>query len=124
MNPAGTVRCNSGINKIGQRQLQLHHEKPAFFCLGFPIFTRGQVGCVVISPGPFLGHGRVGALHLIGQCKELFRRQRGSRAALMRINIWIVLAILLVLLAVTRSLQSTREDTLRICADDAPVCER
>jgi hypothetical protein len=34
----------------------------------------------------------------------------------MRINIWIVLAILLALLAVTY--------TLRICADDAPVCER
>jgi hypothetical protein len=42
----------------------------------------------------------------------------------MRINIWIVLAILLALLAVTRYLQSTREDTLRVCADDAPVCER
>jgi hypothetical protein len=42
----------------------------------------------------------------------------------MRINIWIVLAILLALLAVTRYLQSTRLDTLRICADDAPVCER
>jgi hypothetical protein len=52
------------------------------------------------------------------------RAQRGGRAALMRINIWIVLAILLALLAVTRYLQSTREDTLRICADDAPACER
>jgi len=43
----------------------------------------------------------------------------------MRINIWIVLAALLALLAVTRLLQYQR-DTQRICADDpsAPVCER
>jgi hypothetical protein len=56
--------------------------------------------------------------------QRAIRRQRGGRAALMRINIWIVLAILLALLAVTRYLQSTREDALRICADDAPVRER
>jgi hypothetical protein len=43
----------------------------------------------------------------------------------MRINIWIVLAILLALFAVTRYLQHQGE-TRRICADDptASVCER
>ena len=43
----------------------------------------------------------------------------------MRINIWIVLAFLLVLFAVTRYLRY-QEDTQRICADDptASVCER
>ena len=43
----------------------------------------------------------------------------------MRINIWIVLAILLALLAVTRYLHQ-RGDTQRICVDDpiAPVCHR
>jgi hypothetical protein len=49
----------------------------------------------------------------------------GGRAALMRINIWIVLAVLLALLAVTRLLQYQNE-TQRICADDpsASVCGR
>jgi hypothetical protein len=43
----------------------------------------------------------------------------------MRINIWIVLAVLLVLLAVTR-LSQYQHDTHRICADDpsASVCGR
>jgi hypothetical protein len=43
----------------------------------------------------------------------------------MRINIWIVLAVLLALLAVTRYLRH-HGDTQRICADDptASVCER
>ena len=43
----------------------------------------------------------------------------------MRINIWIVLGVLLVLLALTRLSQYQR-DTQRICADDpsASVCER
>src|SRR5262244_846679 len=41
----------------------------------------------------------------------------GGRAALMRINIWIVLGVLLVLLAVTRLLRY-QQDTQRICADD------
>jgi hypothetical protein len=49
----------------------------------------------------------------------------GRRAALMRINIWIVLGVLLVLLALTRLSQYQR-DTQRICADDpsASACER
>ena len=52
-------------------------------------------------------------------------RQRDGRAALMRINIWIVLAVLLALLAITRLAQYHR-DTQRICADDpsASVCGR
>jgi hypothetical protein len=42
------------------------------------------------------------------------QRQRGERITLMpRINIWIVIAILLALLAVTRYLRDTR-----ICAND------
>jgi hypothetical protein len=43
----------------------------------------------------------------------------------MRINIWIVLAVLLALLATTRLLQYQHE-TQRICADDpsASVCTR
>jgi hypothetical protein len=43
----------------------------------------------------------------------------------MRINIWIVLAVLLALLAITRLSQYQRE-TQRICADDpsASVCGR
>jgi len=46
-------------------------------------------------------------------------------SALMRINIWIVLIVLIVLFAVTRLLQYQR-DTQRICADDpsASVCAR
>jgi hypothetical protein len=49
----------------------------------------------------------------------------GGRAALMRINIWIVLVVLLALLAVTR-LWRYQHDTQRICADDpsASVCGR
>jgi hypothetical protein len=44
----------------------------------------------------------------------------------MRINIWIVLAILLVLLAVTRYAQYQRDTQERICVDDpsGSVCER
>jgi hypothetical protein len=44
----------------------------------------------------------------------------------MRINIWIVLAILLVLLAITRYAQYQRDTQERICVDDptASVCER
>jgi hypothetical protein len=47
------------------------------------------------------------------------------QAALMRINIWIILAALLALLVITRYLQEDR-DTQRICADDpsASVCQR
>jgi hypothetical protein len=54
---------------------------------------------------------------LCGQC--------GCWAALMRINIWIILATLLALLVITRYLQHDR-DTERICADDpsASVCQR
>jgi hypothetical protein len=48
-----------------------------------------------------------------------------AAAALMRINIWIVLVVLLALLAVTR-LSRYLQDTQRICADDpsASVCGR
>jgi hypothetical protein len=51
--------------------------------------------------------------------------QSGGRASLMRINIWIVVAILLALVVVTRYLHH-RGDTQRICADDptASVCHR
>jgi hypothetical protein len=47
----------------------------------------------------------------------------GGRAALMRINIWIVLVVLIALFAVTRLLRY-QQDTPRICADDpsASVC--
>jgi hypothetical protein len=47
------------------------------------------------------------------------------QAALMRINIWIVLAVLLALLAITR-LSQYQHDTQRICADNpsASVCGR
>ena len=56
--------------------------------------------------------------------KEIFAGKRW-RAALMRINIWIVLAVLLALLAVTR-LSQYQHETQRICADDpsASVCVR
>jgi hypothetical protein len=49
----------------------------------------------------------------------------GGRAALMRINLWIVLVVLMALLAVTQLLRY-RQDTQRICADDpsASVCGR
>jgi len=51
--------------------------------------------------------------------------QRGGKAALMRINIWIVLAVLLALLAITR-LSQYQHETQRICADDpsASECQR
>jgi hypothetical protein len=50
--------------------------------------------------------------------------QRGGRAALMRLNIWIVLAILLALLAATRYLRY--RETPAICANEptASACER
>jgi hypothetical protein len=44
-------------------------------------------------------------------------RLTGGSAALMRINIWIVLAVLLALWAATRLWQDQRE-TQRICGDD------
>src|SRR5262245_9653568 len=46
-------------------------------------------------------------------------------AALMRINIWIVLVVLVALLAVTR-LSRYQHDTQRLCADDpsASMCAR
>ena len=48
-----------------------------------------------------------------------------GRAALMRINIWIVLIVLIALFAVTRLLRY-QQDKQRICADDpsASMCER
>jgi hypothetical protein len=63
---------------------------------------------------------------LRGFLSTVYRRVRtGSRTALMRINIWIVLIVLIALLAVTRLLRY-QQDTQRICADDpsASVCER
>ena len=61
----------------------------------------------------------------IPSVKELFVGNAAGRAALMRINIWIVLVVLLALLAVTR-LWHYQHDTQRICADDpsASVCGR
>jgi hypothetical protein len=52
------------------------------------------------------------------------RATRRQGCSLMRINIWIVVAILLALLAVTRYLRY--QETPRICMDDptASVCER
>jgi hypothetical protein len=52
-------------------------------------------------------------------------RATRRKAALMRINIWIVLAVLLALLAITR-LSQYQHETQRICADDpsATVCQR
>ena len=49
----------------------------------------------------------------------------GGRVALMRINIWIVLVVLIALLAITRYAEQGR-NTQRICADDptASVCHR
>ena len=55
---------------------------------------------------------------------EPFTGTRGQ-GALMRVNIWIILAALLALLAITRYLQH-QQDTQRICGDDptASVCQR
>jgi hypothetical protein len=49
----------------------------------------------------------------------------GGRVALMRINIWIVLVVLIALLAITRYAEQGR-NTQRICADEptASVCHR
>jgi hypothetical protein len=57
--------------------------------------------------------------------EPLSRGENGGRAALMRINIWIVLGMLLALLAVARYVHH-RGDTQRICVDDptASVCHR
>jgi hypothetical protein len=57
--------------------------------------------------------------------RRTLREQRVCWAALMRINIWVILAALLALLVITRYLQQDR-DTQRICADDpaASVCQR
>lgn len=50
---------------------------------------------------------------------------RRQEPALMRINVWIVLIVLIALFAATRLLRY-HQDTQRICADDpsASVCER
>jgi len=55
----------------------------------------------------------------------LFHSQRGFIPIMSRINIWIVIAILLVLFAVTRYLMHERQTPL-ICANDpsAPACQR
>ena len=57
--------------------------------------------------------------------QRAIRGQRGGRAALMRINVWIVLIVLIALFAATRFLRY-HQDTQRICADDpsASVCGR
>ena len=51
--------------------------------------------------------------------------ERGGQGALMRVNIWIILAALLALWAITRYLRH-QQDTQRICGDDptASVCQR
>jgi hypothetical protein len=71
------------------------------------------------APAPVAGRGAyaIRALHGV--------RTGGRAAALMRINIWIVLGVLLVLFAITR-LGRHQQDIQRICADDpsASVCER
>ena len=58
-------------------------------------------------------------------CANSTGYRTGGRAALMRINIWIALIVLIVLLAVTR-VWRYQHDTQRICADDpsALVCGR
>jgi|AmaraimetP72IA01_FD_contig_61_686497_length_647_multi_5_in_0_out_0_1 hypothetical protein len=50
---------------------------------------------------------------------------RRQKPALMRINVWIVVIVLIALFAVTRLLRY-QQDTQRICADDpsASVCQR
>jgi hypothetical protein len=67
-----------------------------------------------------------------GQARVNKAAERGAKTsqasqglALMRMNIWIILAAMLALLAITRYAQQAR-DTQRICADDptASVCHR
>jgi hypothetical protein len=79
--------------------------------------------CVMTNPArqwsaPLAGRGAYAIRALRGV-------RTGGRAALMRINIWIVLAVLLALLAITR-LSQYQHETQRICADDpsASVCGR
>jgi hypothetical protein len=74
--------------------------------------------------------GRIGTLPRSNNRKTVRGGRNGLNstscwAALMRINIWIILATLLALLVITRYLQEDR-DTQRICADDpsASVCQR
>ena len=71
---------------------------------------------------PRVGRG-AGATNNKSVRQRAIRGQRGRRAALMRINVWIVLVVLIALLAVTRLLRY-QQDTQRICADDpsASVC--
>ena len=58
-------------------------------------------------------------------CRGVELLAEGGAGALMRINLWIILAALLALLAITRYLQD-QQDTEHICADDptASVCQR
>ena len=65
-----------------------------------------------IGPLTFRGH-RIWRLH-----------DRGRRAVLMHLNIWVILAALLALLVIARYMQ--HQETPRICVDDptASVCHR
>jgi hypothetical protein len=75
--------------------------------------TSRRVGLLITSARPSSMQG----------CRVL-QWQCGGRSALMRSNIWIVLAILLLFWAVTGNLRY--QETPRICADDptASVCHR
>jgi hypothetical protein len=53
------VRSLLGTNKIMRRLLQLHHQKPAFFCLGSSR-VGGEGDVVVTSPGPLVGGSPAG----------------------------------------------------------------
>ena len=81
------------------------------------------------SVTPAVRHGvnllNISRLKMLAYTAATPKRYRGGWSALMRIKLWIVLAILLALLAATRYLHY-RGDTQRICIDDptASVCHR
>ena len=56
---SGRRAATCGTNKIVRRLLQLHHQKPAFFCLG-PSRVGGEGDVVVTSPGPLVGGSPAG----------------------------------------------------------------
>jgi hypothetical protein len=85
----------------------------------------------MVSPDPRNGSGAGRGAYAIRAtpgflCLSVYRQAPNRRqGALMRINLWIVLVVLMALLAVTQILRY-RQDTQRICADDpsASVCGR
>jgi hypothetical protein len=97
---------------------------PTTLCVSQSVMTRPAAALWQV-PAYRTSHRWAGALGQIPVRQRTIRGQRGGRAALMRINIWIVLAVLLALLAITRLLQYQHE-TQRNCADDpsASVCGR